>query len=70
MLRVVSYRKNNRTIKGGDEYTYEEYLEAIKNAATIYNEHSSQRQVVHLTQVAEETDLANEITDYFINMAK
>ena len=43
MLRAVSDRENDRTIKGGDEYTYEEYLEAIKNTATIYDEHSSGR---------------------------
>ena len=43
MLRAVSNHKNNRTVKGGPEYTYEEYLEAIKNAATIYNKNSSGR---------------------------
>ena len=63
MLQAVSDRENNRTIKSGPEYTYEEYLEAIKNVATIYDEHSSGRWVAHLTQMAEETDLTNKITD-------
>ena len=70
MLRAVSDRENDRTIKGGDEYTYDEYLEAIKNAATIYDEHSSGRRTAHLTQVAEGPDITNEIADYIINVAK
>ena len=70
MLRAVSDRENNRTIKGSNEYTYKEYLEAIKNAATIYDEHSSGRRAAHLTQVTEGSNLANEITNYIINVAK
>ena len=41
MLRAVSDCQNDHTVKDGPGYSYEEYLEAIKNAATIYDEHFS-----------------------------
>ena len=45
-------------------------MEAIKNTATIYDEHSSGRQAAHMTQVTEGPDLTSEIADYIINVAK
>ena len=45
-------------------------MEAIKGTASIYNEHSGGRRAAHLTQVAGESDITSEITDYIINVAK
>ena len=47
MLWAVSDQENDRTVKDGPEYSYNEYLEAIKNAATICDEHSSGQRSVH-----------------------
>ena len=70
MLWAVSNWENDCTVKGGPAYSYDEYLEAIKNAATIYDEHSSRRRTVHTIQASEDYNMVDEITDYVINMTK
>jgi hypothetical protein len=70
MLRSVSERESDRTIRGGPEFSYEEYLEAIKNAATIYDENIGGRRSINVVQTTDDNQAVDEITEYFVNMIK
>ena len=54
MLRAVSDGENDQTIKEGPKYTYAEYLEVVKTAATIYDKHSSGHCFVNIVQTTED----------------
>jgi hypothetical protein len=67
MLRGVTDREHDRMIQGGTEYTYEEYLEAVKSAASIYDEGTSGRRSVNVAMASGSHDVESEIAEYFIN---
>ena len=67
MLRGVTDREHDRMIQGGTDYTYEEYLEAVKSAASIYDEGANGRRSVNVAMASGNHDVENEITEYFIN---
>ena len=66
----MSDQENDCTVKGGPEYSYDEYLEVFKNAATIYDEHSSGQRTVHTIQASEDYNMVDKITDYVIITTK
>ena len=72
MLRAVTDRENDQIVRGGNAFTYEEYLQAAKASASLYDEKSSGRRSVNIakTNNASESTVVDEITEYFVNMTK
>jgi hypothetical protein len=72
MLRAVSDRENDRIIRGEPEFTYDEYLRAVKASATIYDENTGGKRSVNVAQAtnSDPDPLVEEMTEYFVNMAK
>ena len=72
MLRVVTDRENDQIVRGGNAFTYEEYLQAAKASASLYHEKLSGRRSVNVakTNNASESTVVDEITEYFADMTK
>ncbi len=72
MLHAVSDRENNRVIRGEAEFAYDEYLQAAKASATIYDENTGGKRSVNTAPatVSNPDSLVEEMTEYFVNMTK
>jgi hypothetical protein len=73
MLRAVTDRENDMIVRGGKAFTYDEYLQAAKASAALYDQKSSGQRMTSVnkteTSTAEST-IVDEITEYFVNMTK
>jgi uncharacterized protein (UPF0128 family) len=73
MLRAVTDRENDMIVRGGSAFTYDEYLQAAKASAALYDQKSSGQRSVNVNKVdsSKEVDsFMHEATEYFVNMTK
>jgi hypothetical protein len=73
MLRAVTDWENDTIVRGGSSFTYEEYLQAAKASAALYDQKSSGHRAVHMSKVKNNesgTSIVDEITEYYINLTK
>jgi hypothetical protein len=71
-LHAVANREHEDMIRGGRPLTYDEYLQAIKGSATLYDQKRNGTRSIHMADTTDDArqDFLDEITELMVNVTK